>query len=54
VQDAHDRRKCRDENDSERWACGDCNCAARLEEKLKNTGRPFLEVLHNSLNDPIS
>ena len=26
VQDAHDRRKCRDQNGSEAWACGDCDC----------------------------
>src|ERR1700675_696426 len=26
VQDAHDRRNCRDENGSEPWACGDCDC----------------------------
>src|SRR5215467_764760 len=26
VQDAHDRRKCRDWNGSEPWACGDCDC----------------------------
>ena len=45
VQDAHDRRKCRDENGSEPWACGDCDCTARLEEKLKKSGTPFLEVL---------
>ena len=51
VQDAHDRRKCRDENGSEPWACGDCECTARLEEKLKNTGGCFLELLENSLDD---
>ena len=51
VQDTHDRRKCRDENGSEPWACGDCDCTARLEEKLKNTGKPFLEHLHNSSDD---
>jgi hypothetical protein len=45
VQDAHDRRKCRDENGSEAWACGDCDCTARLEEKLKKAGTPFLKVL---------
>ncbi|HTW60064.1 MAG TPA: hypothetical protein VMD99_18215 [Terriglobales bacterium] len=45
VQDAHDRRKCRDENGSEPWACGDCDCTARLEAKLKQTGASFLEVL---------
>src|SRR5580658_1172076 len=26
VQDAHDRRRCRDFNGSEPWACGDCDC----------------------------
>jgi hypothetical protein len=45
VQDAHDRRKCRDENGSEPWACGDCDCTARLEQKLKANGAPFLKIL---------
>jgi hypothetical protein len=45
VQDAHDRRNCRDENGSEPWACGDCDCTARLEQKLKMSGSPFLESL---------
>jgi len=45
VQDAHDRRKCRDENGSEPWACGECDCTARLEAKLKSSGRPLLQVL---------
>jgi hypothetical protein len=54
VQDAHARRKCRDENGSEPWACGDCDCTARLEAKLKYTGKPFLELLHNSSIDPTS
>jgi hypothetical protein len=45
VQDAHDRRKCRDENGSEPWACDNCDCTARLEQKLKTTGRPFIQVL---------
>jgi len=47
VQDAHDRRKCRDENDSQPWACGDCDCTARLEAKLKNSGKPFLDLLRS-------
>jgi hypothetical protein len=47
VQDAHDRRKCRDENGTESWACGGCNCTARLEEKLSNTSVPFLNSLRN-------
>jgi hypothetical protein len=45
VQDAHDRRKCRDENGSEAWACGNCDCTAHLEQKLETSGKPFLPVL---------
>jgi hypothetical protein len=45
VQDAHDRRKCRDQNGSEPWACGDCDCTMRLEQKLQGMGKPFLECL---------
>jgi hypothetical protein len=48
VQDAHDRRKCRDQNGSEPWACGDCECTARLEQKLKTSGRPFVPSLRES------
>jgi hypothetical protein len=54
VQDAHDRRKCRDENGSQPWACGDCDCTARLEEKLKNTAPPFLDYLQSSVTDSTS
>lgn len=46
VQDAHDRRKCRDENGEEPWACGDCDCTARLEQRLKASGLCFLDSLH--------
>ena len=45
VQDAHDRRKCRDQNGTEPWACGDCDCTERLEKKLASAGKPFLEIL---------
>ena len=45
VQDAHDRRRCRDENGTEPWACGDCDCTERLERKLETRGEPFLPVL---------
>jgi hypothetical protein len=47
VQDAHDRRRCRDKNGSGPWACGDCDCTVRLEQKLKETGQPFLKSLRN-------
>jgi hypothetical protein len=43
VQDAHDRRKCRDENGLEPWACGDCDCTERLERKLAASGEAFVE-----------
>jgi hypothetical protein len=47
VQDAHDRRKCRDHNSSEPWACDGCDCTERLEEKLNNTGKSFMESLRS-------
>jgi hypothetical protein len=49
VQDAHDPRNCRDENGTESWACGNCDCTVRLEEKLKARGRPFVESLRDQL-----
>ncbi len=45
VQDAHGRHKCRDENGTEPWACENCDCTKRLEERLGNSGRPFLAEL---------
>ena len=42
VQDAHDRRNCRDQNGTESWACDGCDCTTRLEEKLQSTGKSFL------------
>jgi hypothetical protein len=41
VQDAHARSRCRDLNGSEPWACGDCDCTARLEKHLVRKGRRF-------------
>jgi hypothetical protein len=48
VQDAHARHNCRDENGSEPWACGDCDCTARLETRLTGGGPPFLANLRDS------
>lgn len=48
VQDAYDRRRCRDHNRSELWACGSCDCTARLEARLKSTGKSFLDCLRSS------
>ena len=52
VQDAHDRRKCRDHNGSEPWACGDCDCTTQLAEKLKSSGTQFLTVLRAQAATP--
>jgi hypothetical protein len=54
VQDAHDRRECRDENGSEPWACDHCDCTVRLEQKLRNSGKAFLESLRSSQQCPKS
>jgi hypothetical protein len=45
VQDAHNREKCRDLNGQEPWACCECDCTERLEQKLSGEGRPFLESI---------
>jgi hypothetical protein len=45
VKDAHARRNCRHENGTEPWACTDCDCTRRLEERLQRTGKSFLEEL---------
>jgi hypothetical protein len=41
VQDAHARSRCRDWTGTEPWACGDCDCSARLEACLAAKGRAF-------------
>ncbi|MBO0699428.1 MAG: hypothetical protein J2P46_13620 [Zavarzinella sp.] len=45
VQDAHSRKRCRDLNGEEPWACCECDCTARLEEELAGRGAPLLEAL---------
>ena len=45
VQDAHSRRKCRDETGQEPWACGGCDCTVKLERRMDGWGVPFLEAL---------
>ena len=49
IKDAHSRRNCRHENGSEPWACCDCDCTQRLEEKLAGSGESLLEKLTESL-----
>ena len=48
VQDAHARATCRDENGTESWACSECDCTRRLEERLARSGRPFVESLRRA------
>jgi hypothetical protein len=49
VQDAHDRRRCRDENGTESWACTSCDCTQRLEQRLAETGASFLDELRRKV-----
>ncbi len=51
VKDAHSRRNCRHENGTEPWACCDCDCTRRLEEKLQNEDEPFLKELQSRKSD---
>ena len=49
VQDAHARRRCRDENGTEPWACCEYDSTAKLEAKLAGQGRPFLDLLREAV-----
>lgn len=49
IQDAHARANCRDENGSESWACGECDCTARLEDRLAATAPRFLPNLQSGV-----
>jgi hypothetical protein len=51
VQDAHARTRCRDLNGSEPWACGECDCTAKLEAKMAAWGEPFLAKLRAAAGD---
>ena len=54
VQDAHDRRECRDENGTEPWACNGCDCTAKLEGRLRERGVPFLKSLRSGPLEKLS
>jgi len=47
VTDAHSRRTCRHENGTEPWACCDCDCTKRFEERLAQTGKSLLQELRS-------
>jgi hypothetical protein len=50
VQDAHARTNCRDENGTEPWACGDCDCTDRLEARLREQAPAFLPISRSAMN----
>ena len=54
ILDAHARKNCRDENGSEPWACGECDCTLKLEAKMEQWGQPFLPVLTEQQGQPES
>ena len=49
VKDAHARKNCRHESGTQAWACCDCDCTSRLEQKLQKTGSPFLMQLQKTV-----
>src|SRR5262245_34448605 len=51
VQDAHSRKKCRDENGEEPWACSDCDCTAKLESQMEAWGKPFMQMLREAVEN---
>jgi hypothetical protein len=66
VKDAHSRRTCRAEsscpwrhragrsareNETERWACCECDCTRKLEERLATQGDSFLQKLRARKGD---
>jgi hypothetical protein len=48
VQDAHARSRCKDLSGQEYWACGDCDCSAKLEARMASRGESFLAKLRKS------
>src|ERR1700686_1884592 len=51
IQDAHDREQCGDKNGSEPWACIDCDCTVKLEQKLTRMGTSFLAALRREVSN---
>jgi len=45
VKDAHSRRTCQHEKGTQPWACCDCDCTKKLEERLATQGESFLKEL---------
>jgi len=47
VKDAHARNNCRDLDGTEPWACCNCDCTSKLEERLAQKGEVFLARLRS-------
>ena len=47
VKNAHARQNCRDLNGAEPWACSECDCTRRLDEKLQSSSESFLTRLRS-------
>lgn len=47
IRDAHARHQCRDETGEEPWACSDCDCTEKLENKMEGWGDQFLDKLRH-------
>jgi hypothetical protein len=54
IKDAHSRNKCRDLNGTEPWACCDCDCTRKLQDKLRITGESFLESLKRNVSESVT
>ena len=52
VKDAHNRKNCRHENGAEPWACSNCDCTKKLEQRLAQRGESFLVSLRHANNPP--
>jgi hypothetical protein len=45
IKDAHARKNCRDANGTQPWACCNCDCTQKLEQRLQLIGDSFLKSL---------
>lgn len=50
VRNAHARQNCRDETRTEVWACENCDCTKRLEQRLRRD-TAFLDVLRECVHE---
>jgi hypothetical protein len=51
IKDAHARKNCRDANGAEPWACCNCDCTRKLEQRLRLIGKPLLNRLREEIKE---